>query len=609
MKQNLPDNKNLVPNRGWVLTMLIKPYSLLLFVLLSTQLYSQQIPVYSAYFFNKYLINPGFTGIDNEYRAFGFYRTQWGALPGHPNTGGATAEASLWKDQIGIGGYVVNDKIGIFNTVNAALSYAQKFRFAKDHQISIGIQGGIFTNRIDFSNATTADLNDPGLLDQKPSKTVFDMSLGLGYKWKELLVGFSVPNLLQPLAQYATPGMAANYEYVRHYTAFAQYRIVLLDGKFNITPQLFMRKGPASGFQFDATAMFDYKSIVFIGGGYRNSFGVIGMAGVNILNMFTIAYAYDYTTQPAIKGQVGSTHEITAGFHIPSHFKTKKYYEAKIQIEKDSLAKAQKDNADLTAKADSTQQALDSTLAQIKALQAAYDSLKNATGDQREVADSLAKKLDQLTRLINVQEQSEERKHPLPRPVGKGEQMQAQKTANEQLQEQDISASKPQTMTGKYQKPEAVQGQVLHVKPGDYKKIADNMAKETDEVLATKSLTPEQSLKGNSYRLERIYFDYNKYTLQPKSRKQLDDLTAFMKRFPNIHILIIGYTDNTGNDQGNEKLSMDRSQSVADYLINKGIESSRLEFQGLGSRYPIADNSNEDGRHLNRRVEFTIVKE
>src|SRR5271155_749619 len=101
-------------------------WALLLMGAWATPLHSQQIPVYSSYFFNKYLINPAFTGIDNEFRAFGFYRTQWTEIPGRPNTGGATAEASFWKDRIGIGGYVINDRIGIFNMTTATVSYAQK---------------------------------------------------------------------------------------------------------------------------------------------------------------------------------------------------------------------------------------------------------------------------------------------------------------------------------------------------------------------------------------------------------------------------------------------------------------------------------------------------
>ena len=106
---------------------LVKACPVLLLLLMAVSLHSQQLPVYSAYFFNKYLVNPAFTGIDNEYRAFGFYRTQWSGLSGRPVTGGATAEASLWKDRIGIGGYIVNDRIGIFNRVNADLSYASNF--------------------------------------------------------------------------------------------------------------------------------------------------------------------------------------------------------------------------------------------------------------------------------------------------------------------------------------------------------------------------------------------------------------------------------------------------------------------------------------------------
>ncbi len=101
-------------------------FALLLLVFPGLYVRGQQIPVYSSYFFNKYLINPAFTGIDNQYRAFGFYRAQWNTVPGHPITGGATAEASFWKDRIGIGGYVVNDRIGIFNTVNAAVSVRPK---------------------------------------------------------------------------------------------------------------------------------------------------------------------------------------------------------------------------------------------------------------------------------------------------------------------------------------------------------------------------------------------------------------------------------------------------------------------------------------------------
>ena len=613
MEQILHDSKQLKAKT------LCKPafarwWFVFVFALMLLHTYGQQIPVYSGYFFNKYLLNPAFTGIDNEYRGFGFYRTQWGSIPGHPVTGGATAEASFWKDQIGVGAYVVNDKIGVFNRTNAALSYAQKIVFAKDHQVSVGVQGGIFTNRVDFSSITTADLSDPGLLEQKPIKTVFDMSIGAGYKWKDLLVGFSVPNVLQPLASYATPGSATNYEYVRHYTAFAQYKIELLHGNFNITPQLFMRKGPATGYQFDATAMLDYKNIVFVGGGYRNAFGVIGIVGVNVFNMFTIAYAYDYTTQPAITGQVGSTHEITAGFHLASHYKTKKQNALRVEIGRDTLDNLYKKNDTLTAKADSAQLALDSALARQKAMQQANDSLRNRNDEYQRITDSLAKKVDELLSLGNT-----------------GGKNNTTNSNNGNLAENDKAALKAKDKSAlnarKKHGSKAGQGAddgvsagvssgnsaataaVQHRTKEQYKHLEDSLGKQVDQVLNLKQLKPEQSLKGNTYRLDKIYFETGKNTLQPKSRQQLNELAAFMARFTGVHILIVGYTDNTGNDAANDQLSMSRANAVAEYLIAHGVELSRLEFQGLGSSNPVGENTSEDGRRLNRRVEFTIVQE
>jgi len=579
MKQIIHNTRLMTLNRESM-----KPVFVSLMLLIGAQLHSQQIPVYSAYFFNKYLINPGFTGIDNEYRAFGFYRTQWLNMPGHPNTGGATAEASFWKDQIGVAGYIVNDKIGVFNTVNAALSYAQKVRVAKDHQISLGVQGGVFTNRIDFSSITTADLNDPGLLEQKPLKAVFDMSVGIGYKWKDLLVGFSVPNLLQPLAKYATPGLATNYEYVRHYTGFAQYKFRLLDGKFNITPQLFMRKGPATGFQFDATAMLDYKDIVFIGGGYRNSFGVIGMCGVNVFNMFTIAYAYDYTTQPAITGQVGSTHEIIAGFHLSSHYSAKKRFESKVEIDKDTLSSLQKRSDSLATKVDSTQLALDSALAQSRAMQKINDSLRNQNNQYQKLTDSLAKRADELLGSKITSENGGKRKSG--RDNAKG----------------DDSKNGP----GASQREVGI---VPHRSKEEYHKMEDSLSAKVSQLLAIKKLRADEDLRGSTYKLDKIYFEPGKNTLLGKSKQQLEALTGFMSRFPGIHILIIGNTDNTGNDDGNDQLSMARAQAVSEYLIDHGVEAGRLEFQGMGSRNPCAENTTEIGRKLNRRVEFTIVKQ
>ena len=375
--------------KGSLLLWVRRVMSVIVLLMLTVNIFAQQIPVFSTYYFDKFLVNPAFTGIDNEYRAFGFYRSQWGAMPGRPVTGGATAEGSFWKDRIGAGIFVTNDRIGIFNRTEANISYAQKIQFAKDHQIAIGIQGGAFVNRIDFSDARAKDPNDPGIGNLTPSKITFDFSVGISYKWKKLLVGFSVPNVIQSNAQYSvSTGSVADYQYIRHYTAYAQYKFSIQKGKFNITPTLFMRKGVASTLQFDATVLLDYKNTVFIGGGYRNSFGAVIMAGANILNMFTLAYAYDYTTQPVLNGQVGATHEITFGFHLPSNYKRKKHDDS--NVNQDMLNSVQKSNDSLSASLKNTDKKLDSVINQMGAV-----SQSNKV---------LTKKVDSLTQVLEAEQ-------------------------------------------------------------------------------------------------------------------------------------------------------------------------------------------------------------
>ena len=75
-----------------------------------------------------------------------------------------------------------------------------------------------------------------------------------------------------------------------------------------------------------------------------------------------------------------------------------------------------------------------------------------------------------------------------------------------------------------------------------------------------------------------------------------------------MKIEISGHTDKTGSEVINAKLSTDRARAVVEYLIQKGIDKSRLTYQGLGSTMPIADNATPEGRAKNRRVEFKILE-
>jgi OOP family OmpA-OmpF porin len=107
---------------------------------------------------------------------------------------------------------------------------------------------------------------------------------------------------------------------------------------------------------------------------------------------------------------------------------------------------------------------------------------------------------------------------------------------------------------------------------------------------------------------DRLVFDTDSATLRPESQEQLGNIAAILKAYPNVNIKIGGYTDNSGDAQHNLTLSQDRAMGVKDQLVARGISPDRLEAQGYGEQFPVADNSTEEGRAQNRRVSVRVTQ-
>ena len=116
------------------------------------------------------------------------------------------------------------------------------------------------------------------------------------------------------------------------------------------------------------------------------------------------------------------------------------------------------------------------------------------------------------------------------------------------------------------------------------------------------------------FRLNNVFFDFDKYTLRPESYTELNRVVMFLNDYPNIEIEMDAHTDSKGSDEYNITLSHNRAKSVMEYILSKGIAPSRITFKGYGETKPVAPNANADGsdnpdgRQLNRRVEFIIMK-
>lgn len=113
---------------------------------------------------------------------------------------------------------------------------------------------------------------------------------------------------------------------------------------------------------------------------------------------------------------------------------------------------------------------------------------------------------------------------------------------------------------------------------------------------------------GSTIRLNNIFFDFGKATLRPESFPELDRLVGYMNENGGMEIELSGHTDNVGSKDANLKLSDDRAKAVTEYIVSKGIDAKRIKSLGYGETKPVSTNDTDEGKQMNRRVEFTILK-
>lgn len=151
---------------------------------------------------------------------------------------------------------------------------------------------------------------------------------------------------------------------------------------------------------------------------------------------------------------------------------------------------------------------------------------------------------------------------------------------------------------------------LLNVNHPDYPFYSENFQLKksyTDLEPFIKDIDLQKAEVGTTFILRNIFFDFDKSDLKSESFPELNNLADYLKKNNAIRIEIGGHTDDQGSDAYNNKLSLDRARSVYNYLIDQGITPDRLSYHGYGKTLPIAPNTTEEGRSLNRRTEFKII--
>ncbi len=145
--------------------------------------------------------------------------------------------------------------------------------------------------------------------------------------------------------------------------------------------------------------------------------------------------------------------------------------------------------------------------------------------------------------------------------------------------------------------------------PLDLQGEIDNSLVAADSAVSNLGENPDPRDVARALSIQVINFELDKAIIPEVNKPFLDRAATIIQQVPDMELMIIGHTDNQASNAYNMNLSRERAEAVREYLISKGVDASKLITKGMGETDPIADNSTEQGRFRNRRIEFTVYDE
>lgn len=281
---------------------------LLILTLLSfTGLNAQYVPVYSQYYFNGLLINPGYTASKGALTVNGISRTQWVGLEGAPSTQVISAHTPLGNKKMGVGLTFTHDRISIYSTSSASLTYAYRVKMAGGH-LSFGIAPGYEMSAQNWSRTISIDPDQ--IVPAASEKTQqFTVGTGLYFQNKSMFCGLSSPRIYHSKAtQSANPFSSSRPVF------FTAGYLVNLGNELRLKPSVLVKQyGTATGIQWDANLSFYYKELFGLGFSYRVQESFIGVVQYAVTRNLKLGYSYDYQIG-ILKGFTGGSHELMLEF-------------------------------------------------------------------------------------------------------------------------------------------------------------------------------------------------------------------------------------------------------------------------------------------------------
>lgn len=295
--------------------------------------FAQQVPLYSQYIMNGFLINPSYAGRDG-YTTFNLtVREQWVGMTGAPSTYAASFQTRILKNsyiskstavrkkivkptkggRVGLGGYIFNDNNGIMHRTGFSVSYAYHIPMGKTegtpNDLSFGLAMTAYQFAVNTNGAILTNQDDPLLNSYDRSVFIPDFNFGASFTTSKYYVGFAMTNLLRGSLMIGDTSSTTRSELGTFYlTGGIKFPLA---HDWILEPSALLKASDMffSSLQMDLTARIYYKEDYWIGLSWRTNDAIIAMMGLKY-DRFYFAYAFDFTLTD-IRSQSFGTHELT----------------------------------------------------------------------------------------------------------------------------------------------------------------------------------------------------------------------------------------------------------------------------------------------------------
>ncbi|MBI5217976.1 MAG: type IX secretion system membrane protein PorP/SprF [Bacteroidia bacterium] len=278
---------------------------------------SQQLPLYSQYMMNGFLLNPAIAGSKEFIPVALTVRQQWVGIKDAPQTYALSGHAAPFINKhMGIGGYIYNDKFGPVSRTGLLACYAYHLKLDSKNKLAFGVSLSGFQYKIDETNLTLTNPNDDAVPHNVQSKFVPDANFGAYFYSDRYWAGLAVAQLFQWKVDI---GQSVNAnKMVRHYFITSGYKFDLNNyvKNFEIEPSLLVKATEMrSPLQLDINVKGYYKKNYWLGFSYRTQDAFITLLGVKY-KQYYFGYAFDYTLSNISNYVKGGSHEIMIGVNI-----------------------------------------------------------------------------------------------------------------------------------------------------------------------------------------------------------------------------------------------------------------------------------------------------